>query len=184
MEDEFEFEERMAKRAMLVEKAIRYAIGLAVLAAVVAFFCRIAAKKQTVGEKELDAIIASAALQVPPTYRLESYVINTGNTISASAQMKLTKNGQTLSGVSLGDGPVDAAFLAIESILGRHYELDDFQIQAVTEGREAMGESVVKLRSGGKLYSGRGISTDIIGASVHAYLNAINKIVYEEAANA
>ena len=45
-------------------------------------------------------------------------------------------------------------------------------------------ESVVKLRSGGKLYSGRGISTDIIGASVHAYLNAINKIVYEEAANA
>ena len=128
-------------------------------------FCRIAAKKQTVGEKELD-------------------VINTGNTISASAQMKLTKNGQTLSGVSLGDGPVDAAFLAIESILGRHYELDDFQIQAVTEGREAMGESVVKLRSGGKLYSGRGISTDIIGASVHAYLNAINKIVYEEAANA
>lgn len=115
------------------------------------------------GEKELDAIIASAALQVPPTYRLESYVINTGNTISASAQMKLTKNGQTLSGVSLGDGSVDAAFLAIESILGRHYELDDFQIQAVTEGREAMGESVVKLRSGGKLYSGRGISTDIIG---------------------
>lgn len=83
-----------------------------------------------------------------------------------------------------GRRPVDAAFLAIESILGRHYELDDFQIQAVTEGREAMGESVVKLRSGGKLYSGRGISTDIIGASVHAYLNAINKIVYEEAANA
>lgn len=147
-------------------------------------FCRIAARKETVGEKELDAIIASAALQVPPTYRLESYVINTGNTIGAVAQMKLVKNGQTLSGVSLGDGSVDAAFLAIESILGRHYELDDFQIQAVTEGREAMGESVVKLRSGGKLYSGRGISTDIIGASVHAYLNAINKIVYEEAANA
>lgn len=147
-------------------------------------FCRIASRKETVGEKELDAIIASAAMQVPPTYRLESYVINAGNTISAVAQMKLSKNGQTLSGVSLGDGSVDAAFLAIESILGRHYELDDFQIQAVTEGREAMGESVVKLRSGGKLYSGRGISTDIIGASVHAYLNAINKIVYEEAANA
>ena len=96
------------------------------------------------------------------------------------AVLELVRAGR----LSLGDGPVDAAFLAIESILGRHYELDDFQIQAVTEGREAMGESVVKLRSGGKLYSGRGISTDIIGASVHAYLNAINKIVYEEAANA
>ena len=94
--------------------------------------------------------------------------------------MKLTKNGQTLSGVSLGDGPVDAAFLAIESILGRHYELDDFQIQAVTEGREAMGETVVRLRSNGKLYSGRGISTDIVESSIRAYINALNKIAYEE----
>ena len=70
--------------------------------------------------------------------------------------------------------------LAIESITGHHYELDDFQIQAVTEGREAMGQTVVKLRSGGKLYSGKGISTDIVGASIQAYINALNKIVYEE----
>ena len=146
-------------------------------------FTRIASRKETVGEKELDAIVASAAMQVPPTYRLERYVINAGNTISAAAQVTLSRNGQTLAGVSLGDGSIDAAFLAIEQIAGHHYELDDFQIQAVTEGREAMGESVVKLRSGGKLYSGRGISTDIIGASVHAYLNALNKIVYEETAN-
>lgn len=146
-------------------------------------FGRIAEKKQTVGAKELDAIVASAALQVPPTYRLENYVINTGNTISASAHMKLAKNGQILEGISLGDGPIDAAFIAIEQIVGRHYDLDDFQIQAVTEGREAMGESVVKLRSAGKLYSGRGISTDIVGASIRAYLSALNKIVYEEMAN-
>ena len=53
--------------------------------------------------------------------------------------------------------------------------------QSVTEGREAMGETVVRLRSGGKLYSGRGISTDIVGASILAYLSALNKIVYEEA---
>lgn len=146
-------------------------------------FTRIAAKKKTVGSKELDAIIASAALQVPPTYHLDSYVINTGSGISASAHMRLTKNGQTLEGISLGDGPIDASFIAIEQIVGRHYELDDFQIQAVTEGREAMGESVVKLRSGGKLYSGRGISTDIVGASIQAYLSALNKIAYEQAAN-
>ena len=146
-------------------------------------FSRIAARKETVGAKELDAIVASAAMQVPPTYRLETYVINSGNTISATAHIKLAKNGVMTEGISLGDGPIDAAFLAIEQIAGHHYELDDFQIQAVTEGREAMGESVVKLRSGGKLYSGRGISTDIVGASVHAYINALNKIVYEEAAN-
>jgi 2-isopropylmalate synthase len=85
-----------------------------------------------------------------------------------------------MEGVCIGDGPIDAAFLAIESITGCHYELDDFQIQAVTEGREAMGQTVVKLRWGGKLYSGRGISTDIVGASIHAYISALNKIVYEE----
>ena len=145
-------------------------------------FSRIAARKERVGAKELDAIVASAAMQVPPTYRLENYVINSGNTISATAHIKLEKNGVMKEGISLGDGPIDAAFLAIEQIAGHHYELDDFQIQAGTEGREAMGEAVVKLRSGGKLFSGRGISTDIVGASVHAYINALNKIVYEEAA--
>ena len=140
----------------------------------------IADKKEKVGAKELDAIVASAAMQVPPTYVLDSYVVNSGNTISATAHLKLHKQDKVLEGVSIGDGPIDAAFLAVESITGQHYELDDFQIQAVTEGREAMGQTVVKLRSGGKVYSGRGISTDIVGASIRAYINALNKIVYEE----
>ena len=138
-------------------------------------------RNKTVGAKELDAIIASAAMQVPTTYFIESYVINSGNVISATANITLRKNDEKISGLSNGDGPIDAAFLAIEQIIGRHYELDDFQIQSVTEGREAMGSALVKLRSDGKLYSGKGISTDIIGASIRAYLNAVNKIVYEEA---
>ncbi len=143
-------------------------------------FCRIAAKKEQVSSKELDAIVASAAMQVPPTYKLDTFVITSGNTISATAHIKLIKNDSPVEGVSIGDGPIDAAFLAIEQITGCHYELDDFQLQAVTEGREAMGQTVVKLRSGGKVYSGRGISTDIVGAGIHAYLSALNKIVYEE----
>ena len=91
-------------------------------------------------------------------------------------------DNRIVEGVSIGDGPIDAAFLAIEQITGKHYELDDFQIQAVTEGREAMGQTVVKLRDHGKVFSGRGISTDIVGASIRAYLSALNKIVYEEEA--
>ncbi len=146
-------------------------------------FTRIAEKKD-VGEKELDAIMASAALQVMPTYTLESYVINSGNVITATAHMKLLRQGKTLQGFGLGDGPIDAAFLAIEQCVGHHYELDDFQIQSVTEGREAMGHALIRLREGGKLFSGNGISTDIIGASIHAYLNALNKIVYEEGGRA
>ena len=145
-------------------------------------FKAIAAKKEKVSGRELDAIVAAAAMQVPPTYVLDTYVITAGNTISATAHLKIAKAGQMLEGVCVGDGPIDAAFLAIERITGEHYELDDFQIQAVTEGREAMGQTVVKLRSAGKVYSGRGISTDIVGASIRAYINALNKIVYEEAA--
>lgn len=143
-------------------------------------FLRVAEKKN-VGAKELDAIVASVALQVPPTYKLISYVINNGNIIPASAQVTLEKQEKQLQGICIGDGPIDAAFRAIEQIIGHHYELDDFQIQAVTEGREAMGSALVKLRSDGKLYSGNGISTDIIGASIRAFLNAVNKIVCEEA---
>ncbi len=142
-------------------------------------FLRVAAKK-AVGQKELDAIVASTALQVPATYTLKSYVINNGNIITASAHIVLLKDGKEIQGISVGDGPIDAAFLSINQIIGRHFELDDFQIQAVTEGKEAMGSALVRLRSGGKLYSGNGISTDIIGASIRAYISAVNKIVYEE----
>ena len=143
-------------------------------------FCRVAEKK-TVAAKELEAIVASVAMQVPDAYQLVSYVINTGNIISASAQISLQREGKTLQSVSIGDGPIDAAFKAIDSIIGHHYELDDFQIQAVTEGKEAVGQALVKLRDRGRLYSGTGISTDILGASLRAYLNAVNKIIYEEA---
>lgn len=139
------------------------------------------AKKKPVGMRELDAIIASSTLQVAPTYKLKSYVINSGNIISASSVMVLEKNGEDIEGMTIGDGPIDAAFQCVEKIVGRHFELDDFQIQSVTEGREALGTAVVKLRSEGKLYSGRGISTDIVEASINAYINALNKICFEEA---
>ncbi|MBQ1898253.1 MAG: hypothetical protein II163_03700 [Ruminococcus sp.] len=142
-------------------------------------FLRIARKKN-VGIKELDAIIASAALQVPETYTLENYVINSGNRISSSAQISLNREGRTVQGIAIGDGPIDAAFHAIEQIIGRRFELDDFSIQTVTQEKEAMGNALVRLRVGGRIYSGTGLSTDIIGASVRAYINAVNKIVYEE----
>ncbi len=143
-------------------------------------FTRVASKKHFVGTRELDAIVASSALQVPSTYHIENYVINSGNVITATANILLTRDGEQLRGVGVGDGPIDAAFLAIEQIIGHHYELDDFQIQTVTEGRDAMGSALVKLRADGRVYSGNGISTDIIGASIRAYISALNKIVYEE----
>jgi 2-isopropylmalate synthase len=98
--------------------------------------------------------------------------------MTATANLILIKDGKELTGVSTGDGPIDAAFHAIEQIIGHHYELDDFNVQAVTKGREAVGSAVIRLRANGKLYSGNGVSTDIVGACIRAYINALNKIVY------
>ena len=112
---------------------------------------RVAGKKQFVGTRELDAIVATAAMQVPSTYRLLNYVINSGNVITATANILLEKDGTSIRGLGMGDGPIDAAFQAIETIIGHHYELDDFQIQTVTEGRDAMGSVLVKLRAGGRV---------------------------------
>ncbi|MBR1586278.1 MAG: hypothetical protein IJ662_12105 [Clostridia bacterium] len=138
------------------------------------------AKGRGLSRAELEALILSSSRQVPPTYRLKSYLINSGNTITPSAHITLDKAGEALSGLCAGDGPIDAAFLAIEQIIGQHYELDDFQIAAVTQNRESMGDALVRLRHGGKIYAGKGISTDIIGAAIRAYINALNKIAYEE----
>jgi len=143
-------------------------------------FCQTSEKKEQITLRELDAIIAAEALQVPPAYHNVQYVINTGNQIGAMAHMKLMFHNDALEGIASGDGAIDAAFNSIEKATGRHFELDEFRIQAITEGREAIGETIVRLRWEGKLYSGRGISTDIVGAGIMAYINAVNKIVYEE----
>ena len=157
-----------------------YELGEDDLALVYEAFLRIASKKDSVGSRELDAIVASAALQVPPAYTLERYVINSGNVIKATAIIQVKKDGELIEEVGVGDGPIDASFAAIEQIVGKRYELDDWQMASVTEGHEAMGEAVIKLMADGKVYSGRGISTDIVGSSIRAYINALNKIVYEE----
>ena len=160
-------------------KKLGYELSADDLAKVYDEFTNISRKKD-VGPKDLDAIVATAAMQVPPTYTLKSFVINSGNIITSMAHVVLLENGKEVQGFSMGDGPIDAAFMSIENIIGRHFELDDFQITAVTEGREAVGSGVVRLRSNGKLYSGKGVSTDVIGAGIRAYVDALNKICYEE----
>jgi 2-isopropylmalate synthase len=138
-------------------------------------------KKGSVGAKEFESLIASFAMQAPSTYHVENYTTSCGNLTSSMSQVTLRCGDEILHGVSTGDGPIDSVFRAIEQCIGHHYELDDFQIQAVTEGKEALGSALVRLRNNGKLYAGNGSSTDIVAASIRAYINALNKIVYEEA---
>ena len=138
------------------------------------------ARNKKVVSRDIEALIAEIAGQAAPIYHLRSYVINSGSQITTTAFVEIDKDGAVSTALSTGDGPIDAAFRAAEQVFGAHYELEEFRIQAVTGGREATGDALIKLRHGGKLYSGRGVSTDIVGASIRAYLSAVNKIVYEE----
>ena len=143
------------------------------------------ARSKKVVSRDIEALIAETAGQAPSTYKLKNYVINSGSSIAATAYVEFIKDANSPGGgietfsLSAGDGPIDAAFKAAEQIFGAHYELEEFHIQAVTGGREATGDALVKLRHNGKLYSGRGVSTDIVGASIRAYLSAVNKILHE-----
>ncbi|MBR3620649.1 MAG: hypothetical protein IKN56_04005 [Clostridia bacterium] len=142
---------------------------------------RVCEKKSGIGSIEFEALIASYAMQAPSTYHLKYYTATSSNLTPAMANVVITKDTDVeISGTGIGDGPIDAAFGAIEQGIGYHYELEDFKIQTVTQGKESLGSALIKLRHNGKIYSGNGISTDIVGSCIRAYINALNKIVYDE----
>jgi 2-isopropylmalate synthase len=120
--------------------------------------------------------------------RLRGYSINSSTSdngqIVATAYLTVTRSASVSSVVAVGNGPVDAAFRAVEDALGRKFELKEFEISAITEGRDAKGEANIKLHSNGETFSGSGKSSDIVGASILAYLSAVNKIILKEAETA
>jgi 2-isopropylmalate synthase len=118
-------------------------------------------------------------------YRLLRYTVSSGKSdgerVTATAGVSITRGAETFTGEAVGIGPVDAAFNAISKALGRNFELKEFQITAITEGADASGEANIKLHSDAETFSGSGRSSDIIGASILAYLSAVNKIILKEA---
>ena len=143
-------------------------------------FKELADKKKTVSDRDIEALIDEKQVYIEETYRFERFVINSGNTITATANVTLSKgdgSNEVMEEVSTGDGPIDASFKAIDKIVGVDFILEDYNIQAVTEGKDAQGSVTIKLLKHGKLYKGRGLSTDIIEASIKAYLNAVNKML-------
>lgn len=142
-------------------------------------FKRLADKKKVVTDLDIEALVQQKTFNIPETYRLKRFVINSGSTITATATVYLETLEFPKEAVSTGDGPIDAAFKAIDQIVGIEFELDTFTINAVSEGKDAQGEVIVKIAKDGKLYTGRGLSTDIIESSIKAYLNAINKMLDE-----
>jgi len=143
-------------------------------------FKALADKKKEVTDQDLEAMMEEEIRKVPETYSLEYFHISTGSTIIPTATVGLLKEGEKLEEAATGDGPVDAIYKAINKITGLTPVLEQYSINAVTSGEDALGEVVVKLKNGfGKIVTGRGVSTDILEASAKAYLNGINKLLFD-----
>ncbi|MBQ1290659.1 MAG: 2-isopropylmalate synthase, partial [Lachnospiraceae bacterium] len=148
-------------------------------------FKNIADKKKEVYDSDIEAIVTKETIQVPETYQLVRFVSNSGNTITATTIVCLRINGEEIEEVGVGDGPIDAAFDAMGKIVGRKLVLEDYKLQSVTEGEDALGDATVVLRDPSyrkktMKTKGRGLSTDVIESSLTAYINALNKLIYEE----
>ncbi len=138
-------------------------------------FKEVCDKKKTITDGDINAIISSS-MRANAAYKLESYDVHTSSQNNAVCVIRLQKADESIEEVSLGDGPVDAAFNAIEKIVGlQDVSLESYNLTSTSDGKDALGEVVIKLRMGESVAHGRGVSTDIIEASILAYLNAVNK---------
>ncbi len=140
-------------------------------------FKELADKKKEVLDRDIEALVGDKMSEVSEVYKLDSFQINSGNKIIATATVSLLKNGELVMEAATGDGPVNAAFKAVERTVGFELELQDYNLKGVTEGTDALGEATVRVAKDDRIYVGRGVSTDVIEASVKAYVNAINRVV-------
>ncbi|MDD5120428.1 MAG: 2-isopropylmalate synthase [Candidatus Omnitrophica bacterium] len=139
-------------------------------------FKEVADKKKDIFDDDLRIIVEDEVRTSKPVWVLDGFEINSGTRIKPLAQVVLVKAGKKIFGASSGDGPVDACFKAIDKITGYKVKLEDFRLEAVTSGKDALGQVNLKLKVKGSVISGRGASTDIIEAAVKAYIDAANKL--------
>jgi 2-isopropylmalate synthase len=116
---------------------------------------------------------------------LVSFQVTSGTGQKPSISLTLRRGDQDLSEqLSMGDGPIDAAFLATEKITGLKLVCRDFQVRSATLGHDAQGEVNVEVEHEGDIFRGRGVSTDTVEATVLAILSAVNRILADQATNA
>ncbi len=158
-------------------KALGYNLSKEEIGTIFEEFKKLADKKKEVYDEDIRALVEDKFKLSPQVYELVSLQVVAGSGTSPTATIKLTKNGEEFEDASMGDGPVDATFKALERITYVKGKLMNYDIQALTEGKDAVGEVNVKVYFADIDTSvlGRGTSTDIIEASAKAYLDAINK---------
>lgn len=159
--------------------ALGYELSQEEINAVYKRFIEVADRKKEVFDEDLRAIMNDQVVHMPETFQLEYLAIASvsGGTPSATVRLRVGDEPQEAS--AHGDGPVDAAYKAVDQVTGFSVQLEDYSVRAVTGGQEAMGEATVKVRDNGHQVTGRAVTTDVVEASVLAYVNAMNKIVEE-----
>ena len=142
-------------------------------------FLVVADKKREVFDEDIAALIGDEARMVDQAYHLEYLSVTSGTGTLPTGAVKIRlPDGQICQAAACGDGPVDAAYEAIRQATGQSPVLDNYNIRAITGGKEAMGEATVRIENeAGRTFIGRGVSTDIIEASAKAYIDAINRMV-------
>ena len=140
-------------------------------------FKRMCDLKKTVTDSDIEAIISSKIAAGQGLYRLARFDLQSGNKVKSTCAVQLEKEGSILEDVALGDGPVNAAFNAVDKLTGpQSRKLLDYAIHSISQGEDALGEVAVKVQEGKRRVTGRGLSVDIMEASILAYINAINKL--------
>ncbi len=140
-------------------------------------FKDVADKKKDIYDDDLRIIVQDEIRVEKPVWKLDNFEVISGTMNKPHATVILSKKGKLLPiGTSTGDGPVDACFKALDKITNFKAKLEDFRLEAVTSGKDALGQVSLKLKVSGAIVSGRGSSTDIVEAAVRAYIDAVNKL--------
>ncbi len=135
-------------------------------------------KKKVVSDRDIEAIVDAKITARGGEIELDRFTVHAGNHATASCVVRLKKGDAYVEEVALGDGPIDAAYNAIDKCVAFNgYKLEDYGIHSISEGKDALGEVIVKLKNGDETVTGRGLSTDIIESSILAYINGLNKIL-------
>ncbi|WP_242524193.1 2-isopropylmalate synthase [Methylacidiphilum caldifontis] len=139
-------------------------------------FKEIGDKKKFVYDDDLISLVEGQMTRVKETYELEYAAVTVCSGGIPMATIKLRHGEEVFVDASTGDGAVDAAMKAVDRITGQHGHLVEYEVKSVTEGKDAIGEVTVKVNFGSKhLITAKAASTDVLEASIKAYLNAVNK---------
>jgi 2-isopropylmalate synthase len=141
-------------------------------------FKDLADKKKEITDMDIEAIVEDQVSRIPKLIELEYYQTSSGNRAIATSTVIVKIEGERVEEAATGDGPIDATYRALERACNMSCRLVDYSIKSVSGGKEALGEVVVKVEKDGRIFTGRGLSTDILESSALAYTDALNKTYY------